>query len=299
MLAVGKPSLRPAPVPLDDLPSSRKGAPRHRPRPRHLPGGDQRPDPGRGDDLAIDLHQRHDPGLELVVRGEHLGVPPAPWRRSGSSPPPRRSCAPSPSTRIRRRSPRPRCEENSLVERDHDQLLDPQPLDHVALDLERHDQLRRRLRVKHAQRMRLEGQHRVAPVDHLAVTDVDAVEDRRSPRCRDRASASASCVTLMFIEARRKPFTGAQHLPLRRATSASSAALATPGDGQQRPSWVSLSGPRPRRQPARRARGTRSASSARRIRSGRKASAASTASGSPSAASTRNGPTAVRRSRSQ
>ena len=40
----------------------------------HLPGGDQGPDPGRGDRLAVDLDQRHDAGLELLALGEHLRV---------------------------------------------------------------------------------------------------------------------------------------------------------------------------------------------------------------------------------
>ena len=61
--------------------------------------------------------------------------------------------------------------------------VDPQPLDHVTLDLEGHDQLRRRIRVQNADRMRLEGQHRVGSVDHQAMPDVDAVEgpDRDVP----------------------------------------------------------------------------------------------------------------------
>ena len=54
--------------------------------------------------------------------------------------------------------------------------VDPEALDHVALDLERHDQLRRCLRVDDAERVRVEREHRVGPLDHLAVTDVDAVE---------------------------------------------------------------------------------------------------------------------------
>ena len=73
-----------------------------------------------------------------------------------------------------------------MVEGDHDELGDPEALDHVALDLERHDQLRRRLGVDHAQRVRLEGEHGVGALDHLAVADVDAVEgaDRDLARAR-------------------------------------------------------------------------------------------------------------------
>ena len=70
------------------------------------------------------------------------------------------------------------------VERDHDQLVDAQALDHVALDLEGHDQLRGRLWVKDAQRVGLERQDGVGTIDHLPVADMDAVEgaDRDVPR---------------------------------------------------------------------------------------------------------------------
>ena len=75
MLAVGKPSSRPRRSPSTTVPSTMKGAPRQRRRALHLAGGDQRADPGRGDGLAVDLDQRHDAGLELLARGEHLRVP--------------------------------------------------------------------------------------------------------------------------------------------------------------------------------------------------------------------------------
>ena len=70
-----------------------------------------------------------------------------------------------------------------LVEGDDDQLLDPEAVDHVALDLERHDQLRGRLGVDHRQRMGVEGQDGVGVVDHRLVAEVDAVEgpDRDVP----------------------------------------------------------------------------------------------------------------------
>ena len=64
-----------------------------------------------------------------------------------------------------------------LVERDHHQLLDPEPVDDVALHVERHDQLRRRIGVDHAERMRVEGEDGVRVVDHRLVALVDAVED--------------------------------------------------------------------------------------------------------------------------
>ena len=75
---------------------------------------------------------------------------------------------------------------NSLVEGDHDQLLDPEALDHVALDREGHDQLRQRRRVQDLERVRLEGEHRVGALDHRLVAEVDAVEgaDRDLARAR-------------------------------------------------------------------------------------------------------------------
>ena len=63
-----------------------------------------------------------------------------------------------------------------LVEGDHDQLLDPEPVDHVALDREGHDQLRQRRRVQDLERVRVEGEHGVGVVDHRLVAEVDAVE---------------------------------------------------------------------------------------------------------------------------
>ena len=65
---------------------------------------------------------------------------------------------------------------NSLVEGDHDQLVDAEALDHVALDPEGHDQLRQRRRVEDLQRVGIEGEHGVGAVDHRLVAAVDAVE---------------------------------------------------------------------------------------------------------------------------
>ena len=74
MLAVGKPSSRPRWSPVTIVPSTMNGAPEAVPRALHVAGRDQGPDPGRGDGLAVDLDQRHDPGLELRVGGQHLRV---------------------------------------------------------------------------------------------------------------------------------------------------------------------------------------------------------------------------------
>ena len=73
-----------------------------------------------------------------------------------------------------------------LVEGDHDQLLDAEPLDHVALDPEGHDQLRQRRRVQDLERVGVEGEHGVGVVDHRLVAEVDAVEgpDRDVARAR-------------------------------------------------------------------------------------------------------------------
>ena len=76
------------------------GAPRQRIAPLHVAGGDQGPDPGRGDGLAVDLDQRHDPGLELRRAPRASPGRPWPWRRSGSSRRPRPASRPSVSTRI-------------------------------------------------------------------------------------------------------------------------------------------------------------------------------------------------------
>ena len=73
-----------------------------------------------------------------------------------------------------------------LVEGDHDQLAHAEPLDHVALDREGHDQLRQRRRVEDLERVRVEGEHRVGALDHRLVAAVDAVEgaDRDVARAR-------------------------------------------------------------------------------------------------------------------
>ena len=74
MFAVGNPSSRPALVSLDHRPLDHEGRAQAAARGVHLAGRDQRPDPGRGDRLAVHLDKGHDPGLELGVRGEHRRV---------------------------------------------------------------------------------------------------------------------------------------------------------------------------------------------------------------------------------
>ena len=62
------------------------------------------------------------------------------------------------------------------VERDHDQLVDPEAGDQVGLLLERREQLGRGLRRHDRARVRLERQDAVGAGDHGAVADVHAVE---------------------------------------------------------------------------------------------------------------------------
>ena len=100
----------------------------------------------------------------------------SPWRRSGSSRRPRHCSAPSaldqdPLDELLGRAGRTR-----LSNRITTSSRDAQAFDHVALDRERHDQLRQRRRVEDLERVRLEGEDGVGALDHLPVADVDAVE---------------------------------------------------------------------------------------------------------------------------
>ena len=123
---------------------------------------------------------------------------PAPWRRSGSSRRPRRCSAPSRSTRTSLdESLGAAAVANSSIEGDHDQLLDPEALDHVSLDLERHDQLRQRRRVQDLERVRIEGEDGVGALDHRLVAEVDAVEGPDRDVVRGAGSASGRGVTLI------------------------------------------------------------------------------------------------------
>ena len=74
MLAVGKPSSRPRSSPFTTSPSIRNGAPSPCIAPLDVAGEHERADARRRDRLAVGLDQRDDPGLELVVRLEHVLV---------------------------------------------------------------------------------------------------------------------------------------------------------------------------------------------------------------------------------
>ena len=129
------------------------------------------------------------------------------------------------------------------VERDHHQLLDAEPGDQVALDRERVEQLGRRLRVDHRQRVRVEGQHRVAAADHLAVAEVHAVEgaDRDAARAASPARRRGAEVT--FMRARTLRRAGARHRAARRSRAARRRA--------RQPHGARLAGAAPRHAPRR------------------------------------------------
>ena len=156
-------------------PSSRNGAPRQRIAPSTSPAATR---------ARIRVEETVSPSTS--TSGTTL-VSNSSWERSMSGSPlaflPKRKFSPtetrlasSVSIRIREQNSSASIARELVVEGDDHQLLDAEPLDHVALDLERHDQLRRRLGVDDAERVRLEGQHRVGALDDLAVPDVDAVE---------------------------------------------------------------------------------------------------------------------------
>ena len=104
----------------------------------------------------------------------------------------------------------------------------PEPLDHVALDREGHDQLRQRRRVEDLERVRVEGEHRVGALDHRLVAAVDAVEgaDRDVARPRlgvgQRGDLDAHGIRR---SSQRPPPTGAG--PARRPGSRSSSSPAS------------------------------------------------------------------------
>ena len=209
--------MRPRPSPSTTSPSSSSGAPEAAHRALDVARGDQGPDPGRRDGLAVDLDERLDPGLELGVRAQHLRVALRPRAeaevladRDGRGP---QRLDQDARAELLRLDPA-----ELLIERDDHQLRDAEPLDHVALDLERHDQLRRRLGVDDAERVRLEGQDGVGALDHLAVADVHAVEGAD----RDPSRARLGLVQRGDGDAHR---TELWQLPIGRRASASASAI--------------------------------------------------------------------------
>jgi hypothetical protein len=133
-------------VTLDDGALDHEGCPEAAPRSLHVAGRDQRPDPGRGDGLAVDLDQRHHPGLELQVRFQHRRVAfgfgaeaevLADRHLLGIE-----LLQQDVADEVLRGLLR-----DLFVEGDDHQLAHPEPLDDVALDAKGHDQLRQRRRV--------------------------------------------------------------------------------------------------------------------------------------------------------
>ena len=151
----------------------------------------RRPPPGRGCGSRRPSRPRPPPAAPRASRTRRAsaGSRRCPWRpcRSGSSPPPTRGSRPG-------ARPAPRSTKllgallgEAAVERDHHQLLDPSPAIRSRLTGNGVEQLGRRLRVDHRERVRVEGQHRVDAADHLAVAEVHAVEGADGDLARARA----------------------------------------------------------------------------------------------------------------
>src|ERR1700733_3688132 len=162
-------------VALDDLALDHEGGAEAVARALHVAGGNQGSDPGRGDRLAVDLDQRHDPSLELRPRSQHRRVP-LRLRPEAEVLADRDLGGAEPLDQDVLDEVLGVALGELAVEGDYDQLLDPEPLDHVALDGERHDQLRQRRRVQDLERVRVEGEDGVGIVDHRLMAKVDAVE---------------------------------------------------------------------------------------------------------------------------
>ena len=174
MLAVGNPSVRPRWSPCTTSPRSWNGAPRKRAAVLDLAGEHQRADVARGDDLAVDLDQRHDPGLEARVGGQHVGSPAAPW--------PKRKFSPDRDVRRLQRADEHLVDEllrRLRANRSSNGITTSSETPSAATSSTLTSRLVSSLgaaRVDHRQRMGLEGEHRVVAGDHLAVAEVDAVE---------------------------------------------------------------------------------------------------------------------------
>ena len=168
--------------------------------------------------------------------------------------------APRRSIRTSRTNSSAVSEAKPVVERDHDELLDAQPGDQVALDIEGADQLGRRLGVDDRQRVRVEGEHRVGAPDHLAMPEMDTVEGADGDPARPRAR--------LDVWKRGDPHAGANTTTGRTSPARESPIASSSPSCVSRISPVALSSPR-MRLPLRMA----AASSPDRTSSGMKASA--------------------------
>ena len=109
-----------------------------------LAGGDQRADVARGDDLAVDLDQRHHSGLESPVGRSIAASPVARCPKRKFSPTETRVALSRPTSTWSMNS-RGALVREPVVERDHDQLLHAQLRDQLGLGVEAREQPRRRL----------------------------------------------------------------------------------------------------------------------------------------------------------
>ena len=170
--------LRPRLSPCDDLAAQLERARRGSGRPRSTsPAGTSPRMWRRGDDLAVDLDQRHDARLEAPVGAQQRRRRPcALWPKRKFSP--TETCvAPSALDQHVVDELLRRCARERAVERDHDQLLDARaPAISSALRSSVVSSLGAASGRDHRERVRLEGQHGVRARDHLAVAEVDAVE---------------------------------------------------------------------------------------------------------------------------
>ena len=130
---------------------------------------------GRGDDLAVDLDERHDARLERGLRAQQVGVALGLVAEAEVLPDRDLASPRAADEHVVDELLRPLGGERA-VERDHHQLAHAEAGDQVGLDVERGQQLRRGVGRDDLARVRLEGEHGVGAADHLAVAEVDAVE---------------------------------------------------------------------------------------------------------------------------
>ena len=199
MFAVGKPSVRPRLSPSTTSPSSRNGAPRQRVAAIDLAGRDQGADPARGHRLAVDLDA-------AARRGSRTRRAPASISVSPRALAPKRKFSPTetflgPETLDEHpgsRSPRPRSRRIRWSNGITTSSSTPRPSITSRLISNGMISFGAASGCEHPHRVRLEREHRVGVVDHLAVAEVDAVEGPD----RDVAIAAlgvGSWVTLMLI----------------------------------------------------------------------------------------------------
>ena len=181
-----KSELTPEPGAGDHLPAQPEVRPQQPRRCLYVArGGDQLADPARGDHLTLELDEGHDPGPEAGIGLEQGGV----------------ACRVMAEVEVR--SHRHLCGlqpldehgvderlralvRESVVERNHNHLPHAHLRDQLGLQIQAGQQLRPASDPDDGRRVRVERQDGVASADHLAVSDMDAIElsERDPPRPR-------------------------------------------------------------------------------------------------------------------